>query len=270
SRSSPARRSAVLGPGGASGPAARDGLTRVLSAAARPWRGRRRRAALALALGAAAAAAVAAAVAVPLLLDAGGHGGGAPSVKAHVLSEDFGGAADGWPVGTWPYSSTAVENGGYVVTQTAGPAYHAVDAPSGARPANVSVTATIRLRSGDPADEAGVFCRGDGTAGYEVLLDGRGAVVIRKGGTDGGPVLARSARPVAGPGRAVRLRATCQAVPGGVRVRAWAGGREAAGTVARPALPAAGTFGVVAGRPDRGWGTPATAAVFDGFAADRI
>ncbi|MEU4827527.1 serine/threonine-protein kinase [Actinomadura sp. NPDC023710] len=242
---------------------ARDGLTRVASLR-RGWTGRRR---WAVTVG--AAAVLAAATAVPFLRG-GDDAEAAPRAKGNVLTEDFDGGGSGWDVGTWPGYAGAVEDGRYVVSKTAMGGYRVVRAPSRERPRNLSVTASVHLRSTDPADEAGVFCRGDESTGYEVMLASTGAVLIRKGGADAGTLLARSPRRMGRPGRPERLRATCESTDGGVRVRAWIGERNAADVTDRPGLPPDGAFGLVTGREHREWGAPSTVAVFDDLVVDRI
>ncbi|MEU5880337.1 serine/threonine-protein kinase [Spirillospora sp. NPDC047279] len=231
-----------------------DGRTRLLRA------GKGRLVRTAAVAGALAVAAAAAVLAVALWPQGGGT----------VLTDDFSDPSSGWKTGSGNNEYERYEGGAFVISQY-GPGFHQVqEAPATKPPDDVKVTVTARVGSDNPADEAGVFCRGSGQRRYDVLLRHDGLVRVRKGDATSGRELAKSAAPVArGAAPSARISAVCTASGDGVRIEAWANDVKVAEVTDRADPLPAGTVGIVAGREGRSPYQPRTLAGFDDFSVAR-
>ncbi|TDB87971.1 serine/threonine-protein kinase [Actinomadura sp. 7K534] len=186
------------------------------------------------------------------------------------LQDDFSDANSGWETGHVNEEFELYRDGSFTVSHVSGGSYRVQRAPVSALPENVEVTATVRVDSPHPADEAGVYCRGGGDMRYDVLLMRSGLVRIRKGDSRSGTELARTASPaVTPPGTAARVTAVCAASGAEVEVKALIDGQQvAAATDGQAPLPA-GAIGLVTGREERLATDAATRATFDDFTLGR-
>ncbi|MEU8801504.1 serine/threonine-protein kinase [Spirillospora sp. NPDC048819] len=243
-------------PAGTSFPPSSDGRTRYFS----DRRISRHRVAL---VGAVTALAVAGGLTAFLWAGRGGDSGG-------LLKDDFSDPQSGWKTGHVNEEYEQYKDGSFAISQIAH-GYHQVQrAPVSNPPENVQVTATVRVESQDPADEAGVFCRSAGQGRYDVLLMRNGRVRIRKGDARSGIELAITASPaVSNAGSGARITAVCTTSGSGVEIKALVDGAQvAAATDGEDPLPT-GAVGIVAGREGRLSTEPATLATFDDFSLDR-
>ncbi|WP_433327532.1 serine/threonine-protein kinase [Spirillospora sp. CA-294931] len=218
----------------------------------------------------AAAIALVIAVATVAVIALGpGEGGGAGTEK--IFADDFADPKSGWATGRGGSEFEEYRDGAFVIAQY-GHGFHQVQhAPARNLPEHVRVEATVTVRSSDPQDEAGVFCRGDGQLRYDVSLMRNGKVRIRKGDERSGVELARSgAAVVTSPQSGGRLRADCASAGDGVRIEASVGGRKVAEAIDRKDALTGTRAGLVVGREGRAGYPPATEARFDDFSLHRV
>ncbi|MFA1545095.1 serine/threonine-protein kinase [Actinomadura chokoriensis] len=211
-----------------------------------------------------------AAIAATAFMLTGGDGAGdaPPAADEHLFGDGFSDRSKGWDEGGVNDYFHRYENGGYTISQNSTDEFGTQDAPAPGLPADIMVSAKVRVVSQDPNDEAGLYCRNDGTTRFEAVLSRDGRVGIRRTAGRNRVELAPAAASSTGPGAAVQLRMLCETSAEGTRLKVWVDGHKVIeGTSAEG--PVTGNSGLVAGRPGRGYAAPASVAFFDDVAIDR-
>ncbi|MFI6517212.1 serine/threonine-protein kinase [Spirillospora sp. NPDC050679] len=237
----------------------RDGRTRL----ARKLPGRRRRVWLWSGAGAALLA-----VAAPATVALWPSSSAATLTKGPLLlSQDYAAPGGGWPSGLGVGFERVHADGVYRLRTFYPQALNSTPAPLSGPQRALVLSVKARVTTGDPADEAGLYCKDGDQAQYEILLSRTGSVRIRKGTATASTEKARSKAPVAEPGAAVELQAVCDVTGDGVRIQAWAKNKLVAEATDAPRPAGGWTAGLVQGRENRRVGDPDTWAEFDDFAA---
>lgn len=237
--------------------------------------GKRRRWPLIGGLGAAVVLLAATAITVVLYLQA--ERDAPPTATTEFYGDDFGDTRTGWPGGD--YSSTpgyGYSAGAYRIDAGSFVPLQVHEAPLRSPiPERVLISAAMRVTSGPPYGQVGLWCRGStDPTGYQFLVraDGKEAVIRKVAKNAGRRELAKG--PVTAdydPRGTNTVQIGCEKAPDGpaVRLRLWLNGDLVAEATDDNSPLATGRAGMVLSR-ERGGGGGLLTAYFDNFTIDEV